>query len=259
VRFARAKKTLDDLVFRIIAARRESGEDPGDLLGMLMSARDEDTKASMSDAQLRDELMTLVLAGHETTGNALSWTFYLLSRHPDVARRLKGEVDAVLGERPPALDDLPHLAYTRQVIDEALRLYPPAWIVERQALAHDEVGGFAIEKGAVVGVSPWSIHRSTKLWDNPEGFDPERFRPEAIAARPKLAYLPFGAGPRFCIGNAFALMEIQIIVAMIAQRFVLDLVPGHPVVPDPLVTLRPRHGVRMTLRRIPGREALRVA
>jgi cytochrome P450 len=259
VRFGRAKKTLDDLVFRIIRERRESGADPGDLLSMLMNARDEESRAAMTDAQLRDEVMTLVLAGHETTANALSWTFYLLSRHPDVARRLKNEVTDVLGGRAPALEDLPRLVYTRQVIEESLRLYPPAWILERQAIASDTIGGFEIEKGAIVGISPWSIHRSTKLWDNPEGFDPDRFRPEGAAARPKLAYLPFGAGPRFCIGNAFALMEAQIIVAMVMQRQVLDLVPGHPVVPEPLVTLRPRHGIRMTLRRAPRAPALRVA
>jgi cytochrome P450 len=256
VRFARAKKTLDNLVFRIIHERRESGDDPGDLLSMLMNARDEESHAAMTDAQLRDEVMTLVLAGHETTANALSWTFYLLSRHPDVARRLKVEVESILGGRAPELDDLARLVYTKQVIEEALRLYPPAWIMERQAIDTDAIGGFEIPKGAIVGISPWSIHRSTKLWDNPEGFDPERFRPEAAAARPKLAYLPFGAGPRFCIGNAFALMEAQIIVALVMQRHVLELVPGHPVVPDPLVTLRPRHGIRMTL---PRGAALRVA
>jgi cytochrome P450 len=213
----------------------------------------------MTDLQLRDEVMTIVLAGHETTANALSWTFFLLSRHPDVARRLKKEVDDVLGGRVPELDDLPRLAYTKQVVEEALRLYPPAWVFERQAIETDSIGGFQIDKGAIVGISPWSIHRSTKLWDNPEGFDPDRFAPEAVAARPKLAYLPFGAGPRFCIGNAFALMETQIILSMITQRYALELVPGHPVEPEALVTLRPRHGIKMTLRRVRRAAALRVA
>ena len=255
VRFGRAKKTLDDLVFRIIASRRESGEDPGDLLSMLMAARDEETRAGMTDQQLRDEVMTLVLAGHETTANALSWAFYLLSRHPDVMRRLKGEVDRVLGDRAPTLADVPALAYTKMVVEESMRLYPPVWIFERQAQEDDVIGGYAIPKGSIVSVCPWSIHRSTKLWDNPEGFDPERFAPAAVAARPKFAYLPFGGGPRMCIGNAFAMMEAQIIVAMVAQRYALELVPGHPIVPDPLVTLRPRHGVRMTLRPAEGRPA----
>jgi hypothetical protein len=152
---------------------------------MLMAVRDEETQTGMTDQQLRDEVMTLVLAGHETTANVLSWAFYLLSKHPEVARRLQREVSSVLGGRSPTLADLGQLSYTKKVIEEALRLYPPAWVFEREAIADDEIGGYRIPKGGIVGISPWSIHRSTKLWDNPEGFDPERFSPEAVAARPK--------------------------------------------------------------------------
>ncbi len=258
LRFKRSKKTLDDLVFRIIDARRGGAEDPGDLLGMLMAIRDEDTKEGMSDVQVRDEVMTLVMAGHETTANLLAWAFYLLSTHPDVARKLRAEVGEVLGDRTPTLADLGRLAYTKRVIEESLRLYPPAWVFERQAIEDDEIRGFRVPVGSIVGISPWSIHRSTALWDNPEGFDPDRFLPEAVAARPKLAYLPFGGGPRFCIGNGFALLEAQLIVAMVTQRYALELVPGHPVDPEPLVTLRPRHGMRMTLSPAPPRAAPRV-
>jgi cytochrome P450 len=247
LRFKRAKKTLDELVLRIIEDRRQTAGRHEDLLAMLMDARDEEAQAVMSDVQLKDEVMTIVLAGHETTANALSWAFYLLSRHPAVARRVHAEVCEVLGERAPTLADLPRLAYTKQVIEEALRLYPPVWVFERQALEKDTIGEFGIERGALVGISPWSIHRSTKLWDNPEGFDPERFRPETSAARPKYAYLPFGGGPRLCIGNGFAIMEAQVILAMVMQRHALELVPGHPVIPEPLVTLRPQYGIRMRL------------
>ena len=251
LRFKRSKKTLDDLVFHIIETRRAGAADPGDLLGMLMAVRDEDTREGMSDQQLRDEVMTLVVAGHETTANLLAWTFYLLSEHPAVAQRLKAEVDTALGGRVPVLGDLPQLPYTKRVLEEALRLYPPAWVFERQAVEDDVLHGFPVPKGSIIGISPWSIHRNEKLWPDPERFDPERFLPAAVAARPKLAYLPFGGGPRFCIGNGFAMMEAQVIVAMVAQRFTLELVPGHPVVPDPLVTLRPRDGMRMTRKDAP--------
>ena len=248
MRFRRAMKTLDALVYRIIADRRDSGEDPGDLLGMLMNVTDEATRETMTDRQLRDEVMTLVLAGHETTANLLSWTFYLLSKHPDVARKVRAEVREVLGERTPALEDVGKLAYTKTVLEEALRLYPPAWVFEREAVEDDEIGGYRIAKGTIVAVSPWSLHRSTRLWDNPEGFDPERFGASATAARPKFAYLPFGGGPRLCIGNAFAMMEAQLILATVFQRYRPELVAGHPVEAEPLVTLRPRHGMRMWLR-----------
>lgn len=247
LRFRRAQRLIEGVVMRVVEERRSSGRESPDLLSMLMESRDETTGERMSDKQLRDELLTLTLAGHETTANALSFTFYLLSRHPDVLRRLRAETTAVLGGKSPRLDDLPRLPFTKAVAEEALRLYPPAWVFERVALEDDEVLGYAIPKGSVVAVSPWVIHRSTALWPNPEGFDPSRFL-EPDPARHKLAYLPFGAGPRTCIGNAFALTELQIILATMVQRVALELVPGVALELDPSITLRPKHRLPMTMR-----------
>jgi cytochrome P450 len=249
LQFKRAVRTLDTLVQRIILARRAQGVggETGDLLSMLMSVEDEETGERMSDRQLRDEVMTLVLAGHETTANALSWTFYLLSRHPDVERRLFAEISQVLEGRPPSLDDLPKLTLCANVVQEAMRLYPPAWTFERQALEDDELAGCTVPAGAIVAISPFTLHRHPAYWDNPEGFDPDRFTPARSEGRPKHAYLPFGGGPRLCIGNSFALMEAQLIVASVVQRQRLSLVPGHPVELEPVVTLRPRYGIQVRL------------
>ncbi len=246
LKFHRAKEALDSLVDRIIAERRAAADPGRDLLGMLMSAADAETGERMSDKQLRDELLTLVLAGHETTANALSFLFYLLSTHPDVGRRVAAEADEVLGGRAPTLADLKRLDYTTMVIEETMRLYPPAWVLERQAIADDVVGDFVIPKGTVVGISPFMIHRNARLWDNPEGFDPERFSKARSEGRGKYHYLPFGGGPRFCIGNAFAQMEMQVIVPMVLARARLDLVPGFRLTLDPSVTLRPKQGIPMT-------------
>lgn len=247
LRFRRAQRLIESVVMRVVDERRRSGEDKADLLSMLMGSRDEATGEAMSDRQLKDELLTLTLAGHETTANALSFTFDLLSRHPDVLRTLRAEVSSVLGGRSPTLEDLGRMPYTKAVIEESLRLYPPAWVFERIALEDDEVLGFPIPKGSIVAVAPWVIHRNPALWPNPEGFDPERFsRPEPN--RHKLAYIPFGAGPRTCIGNVFALTEMQVILPIIVQRVSLDLVPGSEIALDPSVTLRPKHGLPMTLR-----------
>ena len=243
LRFKHAVRILDGMVMRIIEERRKSGHEGDDLLGMLMSARD-DEGHGMTDRQLRDEVMTLVVAGHETTANALAWTFDLLSRHPDVDRRVYAEaraIDGVLG-----IGDLPRLPYTLRVVSEAMRLYPPVWVFEREAIVDDVIGGYSIPKGTVVAVSPWSLHRNPRYWENPEGFDPDRFSPEAIEARPRCAYLPFATGPRQCIGNAFAMMELQIVLATVARSFRLSLVPGATSVVDPKVTLRPRDGLPMT-------------
>jgi len=245
LRFKQAIRVLDEMVLKIIDERRKSGEDGDDLLGMLMAARDDDSKG-MTDRQLRDEVMTLVLAGHETTASALAWTFDLLSRHPDVDRRVANEARA-LGDRPITIEDLPRLPYTSWVIQESMRLYPPVWVFERQAIADDVVGGFAIPKGTIVAVCPWALHRNARYWENPEGFDPERFRPEEVDKRPRCAYLPFAVGPRQCIGNAFALMEAQIVLATITRKWRLSLIPGGNAVADPKVTLRPRDGLPMTL------------
>ena len=194
-----------------------------------------------------EELLTLTLAGHETTANALAFTFYLLSSHPDIARRASDEVATVLCGREPGLEDLPKMPFTKAVIEEALRLYPPAWVVERIALEADEVNGYQIPKGGIVGVSPYLMHRNPRYFENPEGFDPERWLvPDP--SRPKLAYMPFGGGPRTCIGNAFAMMELQIIVPMLLQRFQLSLVPGFKLELEPSVTLRPAKGIWMNAR-----------
>lgn len=251
-RFRKAMKTLDRVVYRIIQERRVSGTEHGDLLDMLMSAREEGTDRAMSDVQLRDELLTLVLAGHETTANLLSFTFMMLSRHPDVARRLHDEAVSVLGGgdgRPATLEDVPRLSYAKMVLEEVLRLYPPAWSFERQATAPDVIGGYAVDRGAIVAVCPYVLHRHPLYWDNPEGFDPERFTPERSAGRPRYAYVPFGAGPRTCIGNHFAMMEAQIILAMVAREYRLDLVSAHDVVLDPVITLRPKTGIKVERRR----------
>lgn len=240
-------KVLNELVYRIIAEHR-AGKGKGVLLQMLMDARDEENGQGLSDGQLRDEVMTMFLAGHETTANALSWMLYLLSKHPAVDRKLHAELQEVLGGREPTMADLPKLRYTTMVIEESLRLYPPAWIFSRQAVGADVVAGYGVAPGTIVAVSPYVLHRSTAYWENPEGFDPERFTDDKKAERPKHAYLPFGAGPRSCIGNHFALMEMQIALAMIASRYRAELVPGHTVEPEPLITLRPRYGLQMRLR-----------
>ncbi|GAB4111359.1 MAG: cytochrome P450 [Roseiflexaceae bacterium] len=244
-RFLDAQQVLDDVVQRMITNRRQSTNPAaqGDLLSMLIEAQDEATGERMSDQQLRDEVMTIFVAGHETTANALSWAWYLLSRNPAVRRKLKQELEQVLGGRTPTMADLPKLRYTAMVIEEAMRLYPPAWEIERQALADDTIGGYHIPAGTIVMLSPYVVHRHPQFWSNPEGFEPERFLPEHSEGRPRFAYFPFGGGPRQCIGNNFALMEAQLILAMVAQRFDLNLLPGHTPIPEPLITLRPGGGV----------------
>jgi cytochrome P450 len=251
IAFKRAMVTLDGLVARIVEERRRSGRLGDDLLAMLLAARDETTGAAMTERQLRDEVMTIVLAGHETTANALTWTWWLLAHHPDVAARMRAEIDAVLGDRAPTLADLPRLPTVAHVLDESMRLYPPAWAFERRALAADTVMGYAVPRDATVGISPYVLHRHPAFWEDPERFDPDRFASERTAQRPKWVYLPFGGGPRTCIGASFAAMEAQIVLAMVARRFVLDVQPAQTVVPEPLVTLRPRGGLpmRVTARR----------
>ena len=249
LRFKRSLQALDDLVYGMIKERRAVGEEKDDLLSMLLHASDADTGEAMNDRQLRDEAMTLFLAGHETTANALSWLFYLLSQHTAVTRKLLIEVDTVLQNRVATLDDTANLPYTRLVIDETLRLYPPAWIIGRHTLQPDSLGGADIPADTDVSISPFVTHRHPDFWDNPEGFDPERFSPERSKGRHRFAYFPFGGGPRLCIGNNFALLEMQLTLATILQRFEPQLVSGHPVEMDPGITLRPKNGVLMTLKR----------
>lgn len=244
-----AIRTLDEAVFEIIAQRhgREAARD--DLLALLMAAREEGGGAGMDDRQLRDEVITIFVAGHETTARLLTWVFYLLDQHPDVEARLHAELVAVLGGRVPTVADLPNLPYTRMIIDETLRLYPPVWITNRQAVADDEIMGYRIPAGALVSISPYATHRHSDFWEDPERFDPERFSPERVAARPRFAYLPFGGGPRQCIGNTFALTEAVLVLATVAQRYRLRLPAGAVVTPEPRVTLQPRGGLPMRLER----------
>ena len=248
-RFQAARAVLRGAVEYAIRQRRDQPAGGHDLLSMLMEARDEDTGESMTDDQLRVEVTTFLLAGQETTSLPLTWTFYLLSQHPAVRERLEAELDAVLGGRPPVYEDLPSLPFTRQVIDESMRLYPPAWGFSRQALADDELGGYRLPRGWLAFLMPYVLHRLPAYWPDPDRFDPDRFTPARTAERPKFAYLPFGAGPRQCIGNHFALLEAHLSVATLAQAYRLHLVPGHRVEPWPLITLRPRFGMPMTIER----------
>jgi cytochrome P450 len=258
--FQQALDTLDRIVGDIIRQRR-SVEEKHDLLGLLMAARDEETGERMNDAQLRDEVMTLLLAGHETTATGLAWTFHLLAQHPEVEATLHAEVDAALGGRTPTVADLPRLRYVGCVFEEAMRLFPPIWAIPRVPREDDEVGGFRIPKGEILILVPYVTHRHPDFWPDAERFDPTRFLPERSKDRPRWAYLPFGGGQRQCIGNSFAMMEAQLVLAMVAQRFRLRGVPGVPVVPEPLVTLRPRGPLPMvaTRRERPAESAARQA
>jgi cytochrome P450 len=247
LRFRRARLQLDAIVYRMIAERRGSPKDRSDLLTLLLQATDpEGSGGGMSDAQVRDEALTLFLAGHETTALALTWTWYLLSLNPDPEARLHAELDAVLQGKLPTAADVPRLPYTRKVLQESMRLYPPAWALTRQALADTPLGPYTVRKGDTVFMSMFVTHRDPRWWPEPERFEPDRWTPEAEAKRPRYAYFPFGGGPRVCIGEGFAWMEGVLLLATVAQRWSFRLVPGHPIVLQPLITLRPRHGMRMT-------------
>jgi cytochrome P450 len=243
-------KEFDKSVDRLLTARGRAPEaEPKDLLARLIAARDSETGGSMTAKEVRDQVVTIFMAGHETTSQALSWTWFLLSQHPAVEARLHNELADVLQGRTPRYEDIAQLRYTRMVIEESMRLYPPAHTFARQPLADDELLGHRIPAGAEVLIVPWLLHRKPSLWENPHRFDPERFTPERTAARPRFAYIPFGGGPRICIGAAFAMTEAVLILATIAQRYRLSLKPGHPVEPQGLITLRPRYGLRMMLHR----------
>ncbi|MFI6641836.1 cytochrome P450 [Streptomyces sp. NPDC050504] len=254
-RFRAARKVLDDTVYRLIAERRKLPADgeAEDLLSMLMHTPDPETGRLMTDEQLRDQVMTLFIAGHETVAATLSWICHLLSTRPAETERARAEVRAVLGDRPPTMEDLPQLKYLKLFIQEALRLYPPLWQVARMPLKDDVLSGHHIPAGSFLLLSTYITHRNPKFWDNPEGFDPERFTRERSAGRPRYAYVPYVGGPRNCVGMAFANMELTIVVASLLQRFHLDMVPGHPIVMQPDISLRAKHGIRMTLR--PVRES----
>lgn len=244
LRYTRGVRRLDRLVYGLIEDRRRDGRDHGDLLSMLLAARDEDG-SQMSEEQLRDEVITLFLAGHETTALSLCWTFYLLSRHPAARAALEAELDAVLGGRPPAAADLPQLKYAEAVVNESLRLYPPAYALGREAVEDSEVGGVPVPKGTTVYMSPWVLHRDPRSFEDPEAFCPERWTGGLARRLPRCAYLPFGGGPRLCIGQAFAIMEGVLILAAVARRFRLTLDPDVAIEPFPTITLRPQGGVFM--------------
>jgi len=247
-RSRQGRAELDAIIYGMIAERRRHPSDRGDLLSMLLMAQDEEGDGGgMTDEQVRDEAMTIFLAGHETTANALAWTWYLLSGAPDVEARLHEEVDRVLGGRLPTVEDLPNLPYARKVLNEAMRLYPPAWIMNRQVVEEHEVGGHTLPVGAVVLIFPYQIQRDPRFWTEPDRFDPDRWTPEADAKREMYAYIPFGAGPRMCIGEAFAWMEAHVVLATLAQRWRPRPKPGHVVKTEPKVNLRPKGGLPMVL------------
>jgi cytochrome P450 len=245
---ARTLGEFDRVVDRLIKERsRDPASYPKDLLARLVAARDEQTGVGMSAQEVRDHVITIFLAGHETTAMALTWTWFLLSQHPHVEAKLHAEIDAVLAGRVPSHDDLAKLVYARMVIDESMRIYPPVHTIARQAIGEDILVGQRIPKGSTIMIAPWLLHRHVKLWDNPSVFDPERFSPERSSARARFSYLPFGGGKRICIGAAFSLAEGTILLATLAQRFRLRLAPGHKVEPQGLITLRARHGMKMLL------------
>jgi cytochrome P450 len=246
-----SRRHLDALIYKMIADRRAQDTGRSDLLSMLIAAQDEET-AALSDEEVRDEAITILLAGHETTANALMWTLYLLSQNPDAASTLHDELDRVLGGRVPAPSDYPQLSYTRRVLTESMRLFPPAWVIGRRAINAYTIGEYIAPPRAMIFMSPFVTHRDARFFPAPERFQPERWTPEFEAALPKFAYFPFGGGARQCIGEQFAWMEGILVLATIASRWRCDLDPAQRVVPQPLVTLRSRYGMRMRVSRRPG-------
>jgi cytochrome P450 len=248
LRMNAAMRRLDEIVYGIIALRRADGRDHADLLSMLLHAQDvEGDGGIMTDCQVRDEAMTLFLAGHETTAVALSWTWYLLSQNPDVEQRLHQELNTVLQDRPPSFADVPRLQYTELVFSEAMRLYPPAWIIGRRAVTDYSVQGYTVPAGSVVIMSQYLVHRDPRWWPDPERFDPDRWTPEAKASRPRFAYFPFGGGPRICVGEPFAWMEGVLLLATLAQHWRLRLTSDARIDTLPRITLRPKYGMGMVL------------
>lgn len=254
LRFWKALRQLDGITYGIINERRRSGKDTGDLLSMLLHFEDEDGDR-MTDRQLRDEVVAMFFAGYETTANALSWTWYLLSQHPEAETKLLTELQEVLGDRRPTMEDLPRLRYTDMIVKESMRLYPPAWSIAREALGECDIGGYRVSPGTQLLISQWVTHRDPRYFEDPEAFDPDRWEDGFAKRIPKYAYFPFGGGPRQCIGGAFATIQVALLVATIARKFRLELVPGQQVVPQPSIALRPKGGIKMTLeKRSPGRQ-----
>lgn len=253
LRLRKARKRLDKIIYRFIEERRRSGEDRGDLLSMLLAAEDSEATGHagrMSNDQVRDECVTLILAGHETTANALTWTFFLLAQHPEIAERVKSEVDHILGGRLPAPEDYPSLKYTEMVFSESMRLYPPAWGIARTVVEPYEAFGTVFPKNAILLTSQWITHRDPRWHPNPLRFDPERWTAQARALRPKFSYFPFGAGPRQCIGESFAWMEGVLLLASIARKWRFSVVKETRVELLPVITLRPKHGMKLCVEKI---------
>jgi cytochrome P450 len=249
-RYHRMRARLDSVIYRIINERRQSGEDHGDLLSMLLFAQDqEDDSGGMSDTQVRDEALTLFLAGHETTANALSWSWYLLAQNPEVERKLHAELDEVLHGRLPTIGDVPHLPYTEMIVTESIRLYPPAWAIGRRALTEQKIGKYVVPANSIVLLSPFVTQRDARFFPEPDRFDPDRWTAEAKQSRPQYAYFPFGGGLRRCIGEGFAWAEAILVLATLASRWRVHLVPGTRVAPKALITLRPKNGVHVTIER----------
>lgn len=247
-RLRRARARLDRVAYRVIDEHRRAGTDQGDLLSMLLMARDEDGNP-MDELQVRDEIMTLFLAGHETVAHALTWTFYLLTQHPDVLAKLQLEVDTVLADRPATFEDLPKLVYTEQVLAESMRVCPPVWAIDRRAARDVDLRGIHIPQNSRVIMSQYVVHRDARFYPDPERFDPDRWTPEAREERPKFAYFPFGGGPRLCVGEPFAWTEGILLLATLSQFWEARLAPDARIEFQPAVTLRPRYGVKMTLHR----------
>lgn len=249
LRYQRAIQQLDAIVYHIIDQRRASSEDKGDLLSLLLQVRDEGDGTQMTNQQVRDEAMTLFLAGHETTANAMTWTWFLLAQHAQVEAKLQEELQTVLGDRTPTVADLRQLRYTEQIVLEAMRLYPPVWGMSRVAKHDCVLGGYNVKAGTTVFMSQWNVHRDSRFFDQPEVFYPERWADNQINRLPRFAYFPFGGGQHICIGKAFAMMEAIVLLATLASKFRLTLQPNHPVVLQPSLTLRPRHGMKMLLKK----------
>lgn len=247
-RFQQAIRRLDALIEQMIAKRRETSEERSDLVSLLLRSQDDD-ESTITSEQVRDELMTLFLAGHESTANALAWTWYLLAQHPDVYARMQAEVDQVLAGRAPTANDLPNLPYTLQVLKESLRLYPPAHVISREVVTPFTLDGFSIPPHTILVISSYVMHRQREYFADPDRFNPARWTPDQERQMPAYAYLPFGVGGRSCIGNHFAMLEAQLVLATLAQRVTFELVPGQQIVPQPLINLRPRDGIRMIVRR----------
>jgi cytochrome P450 len=249
-RFRQAVANAEQIVYELIAERRHGAGNTDDLLSLLMAARDEETGEGLSDKELRDQAITIIGAGYETTTQALAWTWYLLAKHPEIENKLHAEISEVLGGRTPTFDDLSKLKYTLMVFQEAMRLYPPIWMISRAASEADEIGGYRVPANSEILLLPYITHRNPKYWDNPKEFNTEHFLPEKVAARPRFAYFPFGGGARQCIGNNFALMEAQLIIATVAQKYRLRLTDEQPIKPETSVTLRPNRSLRMALHQV---------